>query len=31
MQIFSQLKDQDRIAVDLVRGGQPQTLSYEIR
>ena len=31
MQIFSQLKDQNRIAVDLVRGGQPQTLSYEIR
>jgi len=31
MQIFSQLKDESRIAVDLVRGGQPQTLSYDIR
>lgn len=31
VEMFSQLKDQKSITLDLVRGGQPTTMEYEIR
>jgi type II secretory pathway component PulC len=30
-EIFSQLKEQKNITLDLIRQGQPTTLDYEIR
>jgi hypothetical protein len=31
MALFQELQGQTRLTVDIVRGGEPRTLTYEIR